>query len=136
MNNQPPLGLGLAALLVTAAAMAVGGPGVRPSAAHETSPAAVEGTSLPFACALLARQEGGSVVLEGQVTGREAVSGTYEMRVRGPGVSIDQAGGLSVAASETVRLGEAMISGRASDYDTSLTVTIGGQTYACQLQEI
>jgi hypothetical protein len=136
MTNLPPLSLGFAAFVVTACAMAVVGPGVGPSAAHETSPTVAEGSSLPFSCALRARQEGGSVVLEGLVTAREAVSGTYEMRVRGPGVSIDQAGGLSVAASETVQLGEAMMSGHASDYDTSLTVTIGGQTYACQLQEI
>jgi hypothetical protein len=127
MTHQPSRSRSVAAVVVTAAALVTGGLGASPSAAE---------TAAPFSCALLARQDGGSVVLEGQVTAHDAVSGTYELRVRGSGVSIDQGGGISVGAGQSVRLGEATISGRASDYDASLTITIGGQAYVCQLQEI
>ena len=125
MTYHSLFGLDLVAFLVTACVALASSFGAGSSAV----------AALPFACALVARQHGGSVVLEGQLAARAAVAGSYAFSVHSAGVTIDQAGGLAVAAGETARLGEAMISGRAADHDTSLTVTVGGQAYVCPLQE-
>ena len=90
----------------------------------------------PFACSLLASSYGGSTHLEGRLQAREAISATYTLIIQGPGMSIDQGGDLTLSAGESTVLGEASVSGAADSLDATLTVTAGGQTYACALQEV
>jgi hypothetical protein len=133
MIYPTPFGLGFAAVVVAACAAVAGGLGIGPSAA-ETAQVA-EGTSLPFACSLVARAQSGGTDLEAVLQAREAISASYALTVRGPGIAIDQGGDLTLGAGETTTLGQASVSGTASSLDATLTVTVGGQTYTCPLQE-
>ena len=133
MTYQTPFGLGFAAFVVAACSAVAGGLGAGPSAAE--TPQMAEGTSLPFACSLVARASGGGTDLEAVLQARESISASYALTVRGPGVAIDQGGDLSLGAGETTTLGQASVSGAAGSLDASLTVTVGGQTYTCPLQE-
>jgi hypothetical protein len=90
----------------------------------------------PFACSLMASSHGGSTYLEGWLQARDAISAAYVLTVRGPGLSIDQGGDLTLSAGETAVLGEARVLGAADGLDATLTVTAGGQTYACALQNV
>ncbi|EYD75453.1 hypothetical protein Rumeso_02936 [Rubellimicrobium mesophilum DSM 19309] len=139
MMNRSPALMGLMALALSIYGLALGGPAA-PTQAQEApgtaSPAPSLAPSAPFACSLVARPEGGGTGLEALLQAREAISATYALKVRGPGVSIDQGGDLSLAAGETTTLGQASISGTADSLDASLTVTVGGRTYGCPLQEM
>ena len=91
---------------------------------------------LPFACSLVANAYGGSTHLEGRLQAREAISASYTLMIRGPGMSIDQGGELTLLAGESTILGEASVSGTVDSLDATLTVTVDGQAYACALQEV
>lgn len=135
MTTRSPMLMGLAALVLTACAMALSGPGAI-SQAHVIQGVPIQGTvqKLPLACSLTARAEGAGTVLQGHLEAREALSASYALRVRGPGVSIDQAGSLSLAAGESAVLGQAFVSGPGDALDATLTVTAGGRSYACPVQ--
>lgn len=138
MTTRSPLLASLTALAMAIYGLALGGAGA-PGQAHEMPRVApVQGTAqqLPFACSLLARSDGGGTILEGRLQAREAISASYALRVRGPGVSIDQGGDLSLAAGESAILGEASVSGAAATLDATLTVTVDGRTYGCPLQQL
>ena len=136
MTTRSPVLTSLTALALAIYGLALGGTGV-PGQAHEVPRVAPvqETAQLPFACSLLARSDGGGTVLEGRLQAREAISASYALRVRGPGVSIDQEGDLSLVAGEAAILGEASVSGAATTLDAILTVTVAGQTYSCPLQQ-
>lgn len=141
MTTRSPLLMALAAIVLTACAMAMGGSGTPGSAHGAPNPSPsnapqVTGTAqpLPFACSLVARQQGGTIALEGRIEAREAVSATYDLRVRGPGVAVDQSGDLSLAAGESGVLGQASLTGRLSDLDAAMTVTAKGRTFSCPIQ--
>jgi hypothetical protein len=119
------LALGLAALILTACAMAMGGPPGPASRGVTGTPGA------PFACALDIRQEGNAVALAGSVEARSALQGTYALRIRGAGTSIDQGGDFAARAGETVGIGDARLSGRAADLDATMTITVGGRSVPC-----
>lgn len=132
MTTRAPFLLSMTALLLTACAMALGAPDrggpPAPSVAGEAG-------TLPLSCALLATPQGGGVRLEARLTAREALSATYELRVRGAGVSVDQGGELALAARESALLGEATLSAPLSALEAELTVTSGGRRYACPLRQ-
>jgi len=137
MTTRSPILMGLAALFLTACAMALGGtsgPGQAQGAAG-ASPVQPAAQLLPFNCSLAARSEGGGTVLEGRLQAREALAASYALKVRGPGVSIDQSGDLTLAAGESTVLGEASVSGTADSLDATLTVTVDGRSYTCPLQQ-
>lgn len=131
MTTRAPFLLTITALVLTACAMALGSPEraapVRTISGHAQAQ--------PFACVLLAQpRAGGGTRLEARIEAREALSASYELGVRGPGVSVDQSGDLSLAPGESALLGEANVSTAASELDARLTVTAQGRTVACPLQ--
>lgn len=127
MIVRAPFLMTLTALLLTACAMAMNG-----TAAHESMGLAPD---QPFACALVAERQGSGTRLEARLSAQKAVQASYDLRVRGPGVSIDQGGSLSLAAGESTVLGEATVSSAPSALDASLSITTAGRTVACPLQE-
>lgn len=136
MTTRSPILMGLAALVLTACAMALGGTGGPGQAQQAPGTTTIQGTAqpLPFVCSLVTRTEGGGTALEGHLQAREALSASFALKVRGPGVSIDQAGDLTLAAGEATVLSEASVSGPAESLDASLTLTTGGRSYTCPLQ--
>lgn len=127
MIVRAPFLMTMTALLLTACAMAMNG-----TAAHEIMRPA---PGKPFTCALVAKRQGGGTRLEARIQAREAVAASYDLRVRGPGVSIDQGGSLSLTAGQSAVVGEATVSSTLSALDARLSVTVDGRTSACPLQE-
>lgn len=126
MTTRAPFLMTVMALMLTACAMALGGP---------PAPPARTLAAQPFACELLARPTGRGTELEGRLDARDAFVGSYALRVRGPGVAVDQAGELSLAAGQSALLGQASLSGNLSSLDAALTVTGQGRTVTCPLRQ-
>jgi len=136
MTTRSPILMGLAALFLTACGIALGGtsgPGQAQGTDGATTPAQRAAQLLPFNCSLAARAEAGGTVLEGRLQARDALTASYALKVRGPGVAIDQSGDLTLAAGESTILGEASVSGTAESLDATLTVTVDGRSYTCPL---
>ena len=132
MTTRAPFLMTLTALVLTACAMALGSPDR--SGAHQTAITG-QAQSQSFACALVARtRAGGGTRLEARLEARQAISASYDLRVRGAGVSIDQGGDLSLGAGQNTVLGEANVSTPLSALDASLTVTADGRTVTCPVQ--
>lgn len=132
MTTRAPFLLTITALVLTACAMALGAP----DRAVPTRLVTGHAQAHPFACVLVAEpRKGGGTRLEARLQAREALSASYDLRVRGPGVSIDQGGDLSLAAGQSAVLGEANLSTAASALDARLTVTARGRTVTCPFQE-
>jgi hypothetical protein len=85
----------------------------------------------PVACVITAEASGNMLTLIPVVQVTEAVSGTYALRVEGPGTRLNQGGPFSARAGETITLGRMMTSGSASSLDADLTLTIDGRDYRC-----
>ncbi|HVG46851.1 MAG TPA: curli-like amyloid fiber formation chaperone CsgH [Rubellimicrobium sp.] len=130
MTTRSPILMGLAALFLTACGIALGGTS-GPGQAQGTQGAA---ELLPFNCSLVASGKDGGTTLEGRLQAREALAASYALKVRGPGVAIDQEGDLTLAEGESTVLGEASVSGTADSLDATLTVTVDGRSYTCPLQ--
>ena len=129
MTMQSPVALGLAALILTACAVALGGEGSAPTA----SPIRGAAGQPAFRCALATDATGGGTAVTARLDAREAVAGTYALRVRSGGAVIDQGGDFSARAGETVTLGEATLGGSGA-VEGDLTVTAGGRTTTCPMQ--
>ena len=127
MIVRAPFLMTMTALLLTACAMALNG--------TATPEAARLAPGQPFACTLLVQRQGSGTRLEARIEAREAIAASYELRVRGPGVSIDQGGSLSLSTGQSAVLGEANVSSAPSALDARLTVTVDGRTSACALRE-
>ena len=132
MTTRAPFLATLTALVLAACSLALGSPdadGARPSA---TIGAAL---SQPFACALVAQDRpGGGTRLEARLAAREAITASFDLVVRGAGVSIDQGGDLSLGAGGSALLGEADLSMAFSALEAQLTVTVEGRRVTCPLQ--
>jgi hypothetical protein len=120
------------ALVLTACAMAMGATDTNGA---PSLPVAGQTTPAPFVCALLADRSGSGTRLEARITARETLAASYSLEVRGPGISIDQGGDLSLAAGETAFLGEATVSAELAALDARLSVTTEGRTFRCPSQE-
>ena len=121
MTTRAPFLAILTALVLAACSLALGSPDA--GGAHQT---AIPGAAVSqlFACALVAQDRpGGGTRLEGRLEAREAITASYDLVVRGPGVSIDQGGDLSLGAGESTVLGEADLSMAFSALEARLTVT-------------
>lgn len=126
MTLRSPVAMALAALLLTACAMALG-----PRAAP-TAPRVQGGAGAPaFRCALVAEEGAGGTTLSARLDAREAVAGTYALRVRANGAAIDQGGEFEAAAGEALTLAETQLGTPASRVDARLTLTAEGRTTTC-----
>lgn len=91
--------------------------------------------SLPpqgFTCAL-AVTDGASTRVEARVASPAALSGTYSLWLRGPGLAIEQGGPFELPAGGSAVLGEATLPAGAT-LDGALTVTAQGRATACPLE--
>ncbi|EPX83274.1 hypothetical protein ruthe_02899 [Rubellimicrobium thermophilum DSM 16684] len=131
---RSPMTLVLAALVLTACAMAFG-----------ASPAGLSGVASggalasgplygPVQCVLELGRSGNGLVLAGQVTARRNLSGEYSLHVQGRGIVIDQGGPFSLSAGERATLGRANLPGRAEDYTLRLIVEAAGRRVACPVE--
>lgn len=134
MTTRSPIFIGLAAATLTACALGLSGTQA-PGMAHGVQGPTVQGRpgALPFACSLHAKAQGGGTMLEGRLQAHKPIAATFALRIRGPGVSIDQGGDLSLLAEESTVIGVASISGLPESLDATLTVSLDGQSYACPL---
>jgi hypothetical protein len=134
MITRSPVLAGLTVLALTIYEMALGG---GRGQAHEASPVAPAQSTArqpPFICSLVASSQNGGTHIEVRLQAREAISATYALAVRGPGVSIDQGGNLTLPAGESTVLGESSVSSAANSLDATLTVMVGGRSYTCARQ--
>jgi len=113
------------------AALILAGAGV--AAACTTSTAAPsDAATVPFACEIAVDETAAGTTFRGLVQANDALSGRYSLRLAGRGTDIRQGGAFDARAGETLTLGQSMLSGAASAYDTDLTVTVDGQSYSCR----
>ena len=113
------------------AALILAGAGV--AAACTTSTAAPsDAATAPFACEIAVDETAAGTTFRGLVQANDALSGRYSLRLAGRGTDIRQGGAFDARAGETLTLGQSMLSGAASAYDTDLTVTVDGQSYSCR----
>ncbi|MBO6719964.1 MAG: hypothetical protein JJ913_18570 [Rhizobiaceae bacterium] len=91
-----------------------------------------QGSSL---CEIKASASGSMVSLSGVFVADGAISGSYRFQVTSVGGSgntnIRQGGGFSAGAGEEVTLGSVMLGGYGAQYDASLEITAGGETFTC-----
>jgi hypothetical protein len=91
----------------------------------------------PIACEIRVDQSGESIVLEGFVSGRGNLSGSYQMQVRQKGLGssrISQSGDFKVLAGAPGSLGIVSLAKSAGDYFATLTVTWDDGTADCVAQ--
>jgi hypothetical protein len=118
---------------ITLAACGVAGAATMPGGA----PADAAPQAGTLACALVITEGRGMVSLAAQVRSPVAVSGSYALSVgRGGGdgsATIDQGGGFTARAGETLTLGRIDMNGRARDLSTAFTIEARGQRLTCPL---
>jgi hypothetical protein len=89
------------------------------------------------ACEIRVDQSGDSIVLEGLVSGRGNLSGSYQMQVRQKGLGssrISQSGDFKVLAGAPGSLGIVSLAKSAGDYFATLTVSWDDGTADCVAQ--
>lgn len=85
-------------------------------------------------CVLAITEQGGQLLIEGQLQATAAVTGRYALAIVQTGQNqnfIDQTGDFSARAGESVTLGSASISGSAAQYNATLTLNYAGTTATC-----
>lgn len=116
------------------AALILAGAGV--AAACSTSTAATsDAATAPFACEIAVAETAAGTRFEARLQANDALSGSYRLSLAGRGTDIRQAGAFSASAGETLTLGQSMLSGAASAYDSELTITVDGRSYSCRAME-
>ena len=123
--DGPTLRLMAAGALVFASACAA------PILATETVGTGGAGPN-PVDCGIATDSVGGMTTFRPWVRLDPVQPGSYRFALAGGGTVIDQGGGFDVGAGGRAMLGEATVSGPASDYDVELTVTVGGTQYRCR----
>lgn len=89
----------------------------------------------PFACGIAVSETATGTRFEGRVQANEPLAGSYSLHLAGRGTNIRQGGAFTARAGETVTLGQSMLSGAASAYDSEMTITVNGQNYRCRTME-
>jgi hypothetical protein len=112
------------------AALILAGAGVA-AACTTTSAARATDAAAPFACEIAVSEASHGTRFEARVQATEALSGQYSFSLAGRGTNIRQGGPFTARPGQTVTLGQSMLSGAASAYDTELTLTVNGQRYSC-----
>ena len=124
-TDAPALRLAAATALVVASACAA--PMLATDGAGGETPA-----ETPVRCGVATESHFGVTTFRPWVQLAEAAPGAYRFAVSGPGTALDQQGGFEAPARDNTFLGEAVLSGPASGYDVSLTITVDGTAYACR----
>lgn len=107
------------------AALIVAGLGAAFSAAS-----ASQAGSQPVQCEIATQKSsGGMTVIEGRVHAPEAISGTYNLKISGPGANISQGGDFEASAGKVAVLSSVALSG--SGQRITLDVTADGHTASC-----
>lgn len=118
--------------LAAAGALVVASACAAPILATETFSGVVGGRdAAPVHCGVAIDSLGGMTTFRPWVRLDGAAPGSYRFSLSGGGTEIDQGGGFDVGANGRSLLGEATVSGPASNYDVDLTVTVGGTRYRC-----
>lgn len=88
----------------------------------------------PVACELLSQKINGSFALEAVYHAKAATHGSYQFSVKSVGgansTNINQGGGFSASANETLALGKMTLAGSAI-YDVTLTIDANGTSHEC-----
>lgn len=143
-TDRPTFRLGAAAALVLASACAAPilatetdtetasetATGAGTGAAPETGATAAS-PSPPVSCGVATETRAGTTTFRPWVRTRVARTGGYSFALAGPGTAVTQDGGFETGPARTTTLGEAVMTGRAEDFDAELTVTLGGTSYTC-----
>ena len=91
-------------------------------------------STTPVPCEVVAVASGGGTSLEAIYNAQGPASGTYQFSVKTTGgagsTNINQGGGFSAQSAGPISLGRVTVS-TASNYDITLTVDVGGQTFKC-----
>lgn len=90
-----------------------------------------DGAEAPVTCGIATDQIGGMTTFRPWVRLDAVRDGHYRFALAGGGTVIDQGGQFEVGTSGHTILGEATVTGRASDYDVELTVSVDGAQYRC-----
>lgn len=85
----------------------------------------------PLRCEIVASSSGGMTQIAGLAHAGKALSGSYQLRVSGPGTSINQGGEFDAASGRPATLGSVTLGGSARSYDVRLEVRAGGHTVSC-----
>lgn len=92
------------------------------------------GAAESAACEILASRAGNAITLEGVFNAETASQGSYQFSVKsvsGAGsTNINQGGGFSAAAGQSVTLGRVSLGGGAT-YEAVLTITANGTSHEC-----
>lgn len=80
-------------------------------------------------CEIATKSSGGVTVIEGIVHAQKSTTGTYTMKVSGPGANISQGGDFETTADRATVLSSVALSGTGQRID--LDVTAGGETASC-----
>ncbi len=103
------------------------------SASHPTPEVTL--TSDTPICEIAVATQGRSVNLQALVHAGTDMRGTYRFRIAksggGGSANINQGGNFAVAAGETRTLGQTTLGGSPANFDATLTIEAGGQTYTC-----
>jgi hypothetical protein len=126
MTRRSPLLFGLVALALTACAMAVARPSVGTVGAEPDR-------ARTFRCVLDMVQQNGTVAYEAILVADTDRTGHYQLTVKGHAgqVLVTQSGHFAVQAGQTLTLGAAELTGRATDYHTAFTLRSDGGDHAC-----
>lgn len=83
----------------------------------------------PMQCEIATQTSGGMTVIEGVVHTSKTTTGTYTMKVSGPGANISQGGDFEATAGRPAVLSSVALSGKGQRID--LDVTAGRETASC-----
>lgn len=84
----------------------------------------------PLRCEIVAASSGGMTSIEAVALAERALSGSYQLKISGPGANISQGGEFDIASGRKTTLGSAMLGG-GRGYDVRLEVSAGGKTVSC-----
>lgn len=86
------------------------------------------------ACEVAVERNGGSLAISAVYNAQESVTGSYRFAVSSVGgagrTNINQGGGFSARAGESVTIGQVNVAG-SSTYDVTLDIDAGGERYTC-----
>lgn len=85
----------------------------------------------PLSCEIVATPSGRTTAIEGVVHSDATLTGSYQLRVSGPGTNISQGGPFDAAAGRPATLGSVTLGGTGGSYDVRLDVEAGGASTSC-----
>ncbi|WP_152047290.1 curli-like amyloid fiber formation chaperone CsgH [Aureimonas psammosilenae] len=83
-------------------------------------------------CEIRASRGGGAVTLTALVHAEHRVEGSYSLRVKGRGTSIDQGGPFAARAGREAVVGTVTLGTQGASFEAKLDVTVDGETVTCR----